>query len=55
MAAHKLEQPTRKFNLKVPTRKNISMGFHGKEHMRSKIVIIGKLIEQVRDFNYLTN
>ena len=30
-----------------------SMGFQGKEHMRTKIVINGKIIEQVRDFNYL--
>ena len=29
------------------------MGFQGKEHMRTKIVMNGKIIEQVRDFNYL--
>ena len=29
------------------------MGFQGKEHMRTKIVMDGKIIEQVRDFNYL--
>ena len=29
------------------------MGFQGKEHMRTKIVINGRIIEQVRDFNYL--
>ena len=30
-----------------------SMGFQGKKHMRTKIVMNGKIIEQVRDFNYL--
>ena len=29
------------------------LGFQGKEHMRTTIVINGKIIEQVRDFNYL--
>ena len=29
------------------------MGFQGKEHIRTKIVMNGKIIEQVRDFNYL--
>ena len=29
------------------------MGFQGKEHMRTKTVINGNIIEQVRDFNYL--
>ena len=53
MAAHKLEQATRKFNLKTSTTKTKSMGFQGKEHMRTKIVINGKIIELVRDFNYL--
>ena len=28
------------------------MGLQGKEHMRTKIVINEKTIEQVRDFNY---
>ena len=31
------------------------MGFQGKGHMRTKIVMNGQIIEQVRDFNYLTN
>ena len=29
------------------------MGFQGKQHMRTKIVMSGKIIERVRDFNYL--
>ena len=29
------------------------MDFQGNEHMRNKIVMNGKVIEQVRDFNYL--
>ena len=29
------------------------MGFQGKGYMRTKIVINGKIIEQVRDFNHL--
>ena len=28
------------------------MGFQGKEHMRTKIVINGKIIEHVRDFKF---
>ena len=54
MAVHKLEQAKRKFKLKISTTKTKSMGFQGKEHMRTKIVINGKIIEQVRDFMYLT-
>ena len=50
MAAQKLEQATRKLNLKISTTKTKSMGFQEKEHMRIKIVINGKIIEQVRDF-----
>ena len=29
------------------------MAFQGKEHMGTKIAMHGKIIEQVRDFNYL--
>ena len=29
------------------------MGFQEKKHMRTNIAINGKIIEQVRDFNYL--
>ena len=53
MAGHKLEKATRKFNLKISTTKAKSMDFQGKEHMRTKIVMNGKITEQVRDFNYL--
>ena len=42
MAAHKLEQGMKKFNLKILTTKTKSMGFQGKEHMRTKIVMNGK-------------
>ena len=28
------------------------MCFQGKEHMRNKLVMNGKIIEQVRDLNY---
>ena len=52
MATHKLEQTTRKFNVKIST-KTKSIGFQGKEHMKTAIVIDLKTIEQVRDFNYL--
>ena len=50
MAAHKLKQAMRKFNSKISTTKTKSMGFQGK-NMRIKIVISGKTIMQVRDFN----
>ena len=29
------------------------MGFQGKEHKRTKIVVNGRIIEQVKDFKYL--
>ena len=29
------------------------MGFQGKKHMRPKMVMNGKIIEQMRDFSYL--
>ena len=45
MAAHKLEQATRKFNLKISTTKTKSIGFQEKEHMRTKIVMNGKIID----------
>ena len=41
MAAHKLEQETRKHALKILTTKIKSMDFQRKEHMRTKIVING--------------
>ena len=47
MAAHKLEQATIKINLKISTTKTKSMGFQGKEHMRTWIIMNGKLLEQV--------
>ena len=53
MVAHKLEKATRKFNLKISTTKAKSMDFQGKEHMRTKIVTYEKIIDQMRDFNYL--
>ena len=37
----------------ISTTKSKSMGFQGKQHMRTKIAIKGKTIEQVTDFNYL--
>ena len=46
MAAHKFEPATRNLNLKISTTKTKSMGLQGKEHMRTKIVMDGKIIEQ---------
>ena len=42
MAAHKLEQATRKCNLKFSTTNTKSMGFQEKEYVRTKIVMDGK-------------
>ena len=47
MAAHKLEQLTRKFHLKISTTKTKLMGFQGKEHMRTKIVINNRASERI--------
>ena len=38
MAAHKLEQGMKKFNLKILTTKTRSVRFQGKEHMRTKLL-----------------
>ena len=53
MAAHKLEQATRKLILKISTSKTKSMGFQGKEHSRTKFVMNEKIKGIVGDFNYL--
>jgi hypothetical protein len=49
----KFKQATRKCNLKISTTETKPMGFQGKEHKKTKIVMNGKIIEQVRDCNYL--
>ena len=37
----------------MSTTKTKSIGFQGKEHIKTKIVMNGKIIEQVKDFNFL--
>lgn len=50
---YKLEKVTKMFDMKISSAKTKTLAFRGKEPVRSKIVINGKIIEQVRNFKYL--
>ena len=41
------------YNMKISENKTKTMAFQGREPVRSKIVINGKIIEQTAEFNYL--
>jgi hypothetical protein len=45
----------KKLNLKTSTSETKSVGMRGKDIKRLKIVIDGKIIEQVTEFKYLGN
>jgi hypothetical protein len=53
MAAHLLSNIAKKYNLRISTSKTKSMGMCGNRIRRLKIMIHGKIIEQVTEFNYL--
>jgi hypothetical protein len=52
MAAHRLSNIAKKYNLKISTSKTKSMGMCGNEIRRLKIMIDGKIMEDVTEFNY---
>jgi hypothetical protein len=53
MAAHRLSNIAKKYDLRIPTAKTKSMGMCGNEIRSLKIMKDGKIIEQVPEFNYL--
>jgi len=55
MAAHRLNNIAKKYKLKISTSKTKSMGMCGNEIRRLKIMIEGKIIEKVTEFDYLGN
>ena len=54
-AAHKLNQILTECGLTISIRKTKSMAFNGRNPVRTKIVIVNKIIEHVKLFNYLGN
>jgi hypothetical protein len=53
MAALRLSNIAKKYNLKISTSKTKSMGVCGSEILRLKMMTDGKIIKQVTEFNYL--
>lgn len=53
IATNKLLKVIKDYNLKISLTKTKAMGFLGTRHLRTKIVIEDKIIEQVSSFNYL--
>jgi transposase len=52
-SVHKLENVLSKYGLTISTNKTKTMAYRGRDHIRSKIVINNKIIEQVNTFCYL--
>jgi hypothetical protein len=50
---HKLNLICKEYNLKISTVKAKVMAFKGSEHLRAKIMINCKVIEQTKEFNCL--
>jgi hypothetical protein len=55
MTAHRLNTIAKKYNLKISTSKTKSIGMCGNEIQSLKMMIKGKIIEQVTEFVYLGN
>jgi hypothetical protein len=55
VAAHWLNNIAKKYNLKISFSKTKPMGMCGNEIWRLKIIIEGKIIEQVTELKYLGN
>jgi hypothetical protein len=55
MAAHRLSNIAKKYNLRISASETKSMGMCGNEIRRLKIMIDGKIIEQVTELNYLAS
>ena len=52
---YNLTKTSEKYDMRISSEKTKTMAFKGKEPVRSKIVINGKIIEQVNNFKYLGN
>jgi hypothetical protein len=52
-AVYKLSNIANKYNLKISAKETIVLAFVGMNSLRAKIMINGKIIEQVNSFNYL--
>lgn len=53
LAVHKLNDIASNYNMKISEKKTKVMAFQGTNHLRCKIIINTKTIEQVNNFNYL--
>jgi hypothetical protein len=53
--AHKLNQIITEYGLTISVQKTKSMAFKGQDPVRTKIIIVNKIIEQVSSYNYLGN
>lgn len=53
IAIFKLTQIANEYDMRISEQKTKVMAFEGTNHLRCKIVINGKIIEQVNNFNYL--
>jgi hypothetical protein len=51
-AVNNLQVTASEFNMSISTEKTKIMAFAGKEPLRSKICVNGKILEQVDTFNY---
>ncbi len=54
-AMYQLAKTSEAYDMKISSGKTKTMAFKGKDAIRSKIVIDGKIIEQVNTFRYLGN
>jgi hypothetical protein len=52
-STHKLNKLINKYGMKISTEKTKTMAFSGPEHIRSKMVINNKIIQQFNLFKYL--
>lgn len=52
---YQLGKTSEEYVEKISTEKTMTMAFKGKEPIRSRIVIGGKIVEQVNTFRYLRN
>ena len=52
-AVYSLYNKAKEFNLEIATNKTKVFGFVGTDHLRTKIIINDKILEQVNQFNYL--
>jgi hypothetical protein len=52
-AVYSLYSVLKEYNLEIATKKTKVFGFNGADHLRTKIIIKHKTLEQVNQFTYL--